>query len=123
MGSRLTMNPIKAYFDTNRKAFDEHFDEYKNKHNKSYDTEFEHEERRKIFLDNSRYIVAMNRRNPSYRLAVNHLADKSEDELKVLNGRRVSKTKFNGGLPFQSLHKEDNSTLPAYWDWRLLGGK
>lgn len=120
-GSRkLLMNPIKAYFDTNRQVYDEHFDEYKNKHNKTYDTEFEHEHRRKIFLDNSRFIVSMNRRNPSFKLAINHLADKSEDELKVLRGR-IPPKKDNGGMPFRTQLAAENAELPAYWDWRLQG--
>jgi len=116
---KITMNPIKALFDTNRKIYDDHFDEYKNQHNKKYDTEFEAEHRRKLFLDNSRFVFAMNRRNPSYKLAINHLADKSEDELKILTSRMVTLKKSNGGLPFKS--NEPDSNLPAYWDWRLLG--
>lgn len=118
---RLLMNPIKAYIDNDRKPYDEHFNEYKDKHNKTYDTEFEHEHRRKLFLDNSRFIVSMNRRNPSFKLAINHLADKSEDELKILRGR-IPPKKDNGGIPFKhgvaAAHQEE---LPAYWDWRLHG--
>ena len=119
---KLLMNPISTYFSRDRTAFDQHFNEYKDKHNKTYDTEFETEQRRKLFLDNSRFILSMNRRNPSFKLAINHLADKSEDELKVLRGRIVSKTKDNGGLPFRpKLSAEQQGELPAYWDWRLQG--
>lgn len=120
-GSRkLLMNPMRAYFDTKRKMYDEHFDEYKKEHNKSYDTEFEHEHRRKTFLDNSRFILSMNRRNPSFNLAINHLADKTQDELQVLRGRRVTKKHSNGGIAFSELYKDQkNSSIPAYIDWRL----
>lgn len=115
--SRLTMNPFRAYFDNERSAYDEHFDQYTKHHNRTYDTAFETEHRRKIFLDNSRYIVSMNRRNPSYRLSINHLADKSEDELQVLRGRKsLSKSRSNAlqnGQKFVSTKKD--SELPAYW--------
>jgi len=50
---------------------------------------------------------------------VNHLADRTEKELKVLRGRRTS-TGYNGGLPF----KPDMSTIndiPDTINWNLRG--
>ena len=120
---KLLFNPMRAYFDSSRRLYDDHFDEFKSDHNKKYDTQFEEEQRRKNFLDNSRFIGAINRRKPNYRLGVNHLTDKSEEELQILRGRRVTLLKDNGGLPFKSNRlygrENDNEALPANWDWRL----
>lgn len=51
-------------------------------------------------------------------MAVNHLADRHRDELKVLRGRLKSKG-YNGGKPFKpSMSVRD---VPASMDWRLKG--
>jgi len=126
-GRKLLFNPMKAYIDNDRSLHDAHFNEFKSKHSKKYDTEVELEVRRKNFLDNNRFILAMNRRKPTYQLAVNHLADKSEEEIKILRGRKVTLTKSNGGLPFKSNKRYgrqnggNDDKLPTNWDWRLLG--
>jgi len=122
-GRKLLFNPMKAYIENDRSAFDKHFNEFKQEHNKKYDTLLEVEERRKIFLDNTRFISAMNTRNPTFQLAVNHLADKSEDELDILRGRKVTLKSSNGGLPFKSnkMYSSSGDALPDNWDWRLLG--
>lgn len=120
---KLTMNPFRSYFDNERSIYNEHFDQYNKHHNRKYDTEFEKEHRRKIFLDNSRYIISTNRRNPSYRLSINHLADKSEDELEILRGRkslhRSNSSNLLMGQKFFSTIKD--SELPESWDWRIYG--
>lgn len=52
-------------------------------------------------------------------MGVNHLADKTETELKALRGRTYSK-EYNGGQPFPYTSRE-SASLPDQWDWRLYG--
>jgi C1A family cysteine protease len=54
-------------------------------------------------------------------LAVNHLADKSDEELKVLRGKQKSKLgASNNGLPFD-MSKYETKSLPDSFDWRIYG--
>ena len=65
-----------------------------------------------------RFIHAKNRQNLGYRLAVNHLADRHQDELKILRGRLKTKG-YNGGKAFKpSVSIND---VPKSVDWRLKG--
>ena len=48
---------------------------------------------------------------------MNHLADRSDDEMKIMRGYRPSKDP-KGGEMFTS----DVTDLPEDWDWRLQGG-
>ena len=65
-----------------------------------------------------RFINSHNRKHLSFQVAVNHLADRSPEELAVLRGRTHTK-EYNGGLPF----RPDLSTLdiPDTLDWQLYG--
>ena len=62
----------------------------------------------------------MNRAGLSYNLAVNHLADMTSEERRVLRGRRSS-TGYNGGLPFH-MKEGDLQDAPDTIDWRIYGG-
>ncbi len=54
-------------------------------------------------------------------MAVNHLADKSDEELKVLRGKQKSKLgASNNGLPFD-MSKYETKSLPDSFDWRIYG--
>jgi len=100
------------------------FDDFKDKHGKTYPTDMEHKERLHIFRQNFRYVHSVNRRGLSYRVAVNHLADKSSEEIKVLSGKlRSSSTPTpNNGQPFQmSKYTQKQRALPDSFDWRILG--
>ena len=69
----------------------------------------------------SRFINSHNRKHVSFQVGVNHLADRSPEELAVLRGR-THNSGYNGGLPFNP----DLSTLkdvPDSMDWRLYGNK
>lgn len=64
----------------------------------------------------------MNRANLGYSLAVNHLADKTETELKVLRGKQYTKLDGpNGGLEFPYNVEEEIKNIPDSIDWRLYG--
>jgi hypothetical protein len=60
----------------------------------------------------------MNRKGLSYTLAVNHLADKSDEELAILRGKKKSSSSSssssnvkNNGLPFD-MSKYNTNALP-----------
>ena len=66
-----------------------------------------------------RYINSMNRRDLTYKLAVNHMADYSDDEMKMMRGYRHDKTSPRG-LVYMPQHRIED--LPADVDWWLRGG-
>ena len=66
-----------------------------------------------------RYINSKNRQGLTYRLAINHLADKTQSELRLRNGYR-----YSGEHP--SAQVFDKTTVNAYsvpdtFDWRIHG--
>lgn len=52
-------------------------------------------------------------------MGVNHLADRTELEMKALRGRRYSGV-YNGGSPFPYTHINKDK-LPTEFDWRIYG--
>ena len=58
----------------------------------------------------------MNRQNLTYKLAVNHMADYSEVDFRVLRG--VKKTRDS---PRQDILLISSINLPQSWNWRLQG--
>lgn len=94
------------------------FKKFKGKHGKNYDNEDEHDNRKDIFRQNLRLIHSTNRAKLGFSLSVNHLADRTEDEIKALRGYRSSKV-YNGGKPFPTPGPKD--TFPASHDWRIYG--
>ncbi|KAL0861381.1 hypothetical protein ABMA27_008929 [Loxostege sticticalis] len=118
-----TFNPMKEFVHPGHEEhLHDEFDRFKNKHNKQYATEIEHAKRLNIFRQNLRFIHSNNRARRGFTLAVNHLADRTDDELAALRGRRYSGP--NMGLPFpytDSLLEEESDKLPSEFDWRLFG--
>lgn len=71
-----------------------------------------------------RFIQSKNRANLGYKLAVNHLADRTSYEMKYLRGRKAPENRFNGGQPFPYTFEElaeIEGQLPDSIDWRLAG--
>lgn len=66
-----------------------------------------------------RFVHSRNRAALSYTLALNHLADRTPQELAALRGRRRSGTP-NRGLPFPS-ELYARIILPESLDWRMYG--
>lgn len=116
---RIMMNPMREYINNDQTHIDQMFGFYKNQHSKQYPSVEEHEQRKHIFRHNVRYIHSKNRAGLTYRLAVNHLADKSSEELKLMRGFRYTPGN-HGGLPFQR-SKYNLKDVPANLDWRLYG--
>ncbi|XP_059155081.1 digestive cysteine proteinase 1-like [Physella acuta] len=114
----IMMNPIREYVHHHDKHVHEAFEHFKRAHNKVYKDD-EHDTRKHIFRQNLRFIHSKNRAGLTYTLAVNHLADRSEKEMKVMRGFRYTHGD-HGGKKF-SLMAMDKQDVPDQWDWRLQG--
>jgi len=73
----------------------------------------------KIFRTNIRYINTRNRAALPYKMKINKFADRTDDELRVLRGRRYTQG-YNGGLPFPEELKNVQD-IPDAIDWRIMG--
>lgn len=115
----LSFNPMAEYIDGVSHHVDSAWDQFQRTHNKEYKPE-EHHTRKDTFRQNLRLIASHNRANQGFTLAVNHLADRTPDELKVLRGRLRSKG-YNGGQPFPYNTAALANGLPEQFDWRIYG--
>lgn len=119
----LLANPMQEFVEPyGHEKVHELFEHFLIKHPKRYANTVqreEHNKRRNIFRQNLRFINSHNRKHVGFQVAVNHLADRSPEELRLLRGRTHTEG-YNGGLPF----KPDLSTLkdvPDTMNWRLYG--
>ncbi|XP_050527447.1 digestive cysteine proteinase 1 [Daktulosphaira vitifoliae] len=116
-----TFNPMKEFMNNYDDHVDIAFDNFKHHHKRNYDNSTkEHFDRKNYFRQNLRFIHSKNRANTGYTLAVNHLADKSELELKSLYGYKKTILENNGGKHF-SYDMNNIKNLPDSIDWRILG--
>ncbi|XP_043573078.1 digestive cysteine proteinase 1-like isoform X1 [Chiloscyllium plagiosum] len=118
---RIVANPIQDLIDSDQdNRTHDLFKYYKKKFNRDYEKDdLEHEMRKTTFTHNMRYIHSMNRRNLTFKLEINHLTDRTINEVSVLNGRLKSTT-LNNGQPFPTeLYK--SIVPPPSLDWRLYG--
>jgi hypothetical protein len=99
-----------------RKRASAEFESFSRIHGKKYKDDVELTHRMAIFNHNLRYITSVNRRNLSYKLAVNHMADYSDKEFRMLRG--VIKTKDS---PRHNVYVPSNKDVPSSWNWRLRG--
>ncbi|XP_055905890.1 digestive cysteine proteinase 1 [Eupeodes corollae] len=121
VGHYATFNPMQEFVHpTSDHHVEMEFKRFKSKHGVRYTNATEHEFRKNIFRQNLRYIHSKNRAKLGYSLAVNHLADKTEDELKARRGFRSSGV-YNTGKPFPYSTQKLKDNLPEQFDWRLLG--
>lgn len=67
-----------------------------------------------------RYIHSKNRANLGYTLAVNHLADYSDAQIKSMCGYKKKDDESNEGKAFP-YNKNDFKNLPSQLDWRISG--
>ena len=119
---RVLVNPMREYIHSDETNLHHEFKSFKNFHAKKYSSEIEHKERMHVFRQNLRYIESMNRKGLTYRLAVNHLADKTDEELQVITGKlRTKPNTKNNGLPFDM--SKYNTKLPDSFDWRIYGAR
>uniref|UniRef100_A0A2M3ZE63 Putative cathepsin l n=1 Tax=Anopheles braziliensis TaxID=58242 RepID=A0A2M3ZE63_9DIPT len=120
-GHYATFNPMQEFVHPrSEEHLHDEFSRFKGKHQKSYANDREHEHRLNVFRQNLRFIHSHNRANRGFTVAVNHLADRTEDEMKSLRGFRSSNV-YNGGQPFPYKPAEHMDDLPDSWDWRISG--
>ncbi|ESN93515.1 hypothetical protein HELRODRAFT_88556, partial [Helobdella robusta] len=126
----VTMNPIREFIHNDVGYVDQEFKDFRKRHGKNYGGEAGEEdkvlERKKNFHQNFRFVQSQNRKNLGYTMKLNHLADYSDDELRLLMGKKVNNNdkltfKRNGGLSFNESNFSDVSPPPDHWDWRFLG--
>ncbi|XP_010790895.1 counting factor associated protein D isoform X2 [Notothenia coriiceps] len=116
----MLANPMKDLIHTSASGQSEHmFNHFKDKFQRQYSDEREHEKRQHAFIHNLRYVHSTNRAGLPFSLALNSLSDRTMSELATMRGRKRGKTP-NRGLPFPSkLYQGVN--LPESLDWRLYG--
>ncbi|XP_070555832.1 digestive cysteine proteinase 1-like [Ptychodera flava] len=116
----VTANPFQEIIEPAKvNRIHKLFDEFKDKHGRKYQDEREHSERMVHFTNNVRYIHSNNRAGKSYKLKINHLADRTPEELKMMRGFRYSPGP-RGGLPFEQLNLRTDD-LPDSIDWNIRG--
>ncbi|KAH8354079.1 hypothetical protein KR084_006631 [Drosophila pseudotakahashii] len=119
-GHYATFNPMQEFITGTDEHVDKAFHHFKRKHGVAYSSDKEHEHRKNIFRQNLRYIHSKNRAKLTYTLAVNHLADKTEEELKARRGYKSSGV-YNTGKPFPYDVPKYQDEIPDQYDWRLYG--
>ncbi|XP_068142438.1 digestive cysteine proteinase 1 [Drosophila tropicalis] len=119
-GHYATFNPMQEFVSGVDAHVDKAFHHFKRKHGVAYRSDKEHEHRKNIFRQNLRYIHSKNRAKLTYTLAVNHLADKTEEELKARRGYKSSGV-YNTGKPFPYDVNKYTDDIPSQYDWRLYG--
>ncbi|XP_067862776.1 digestive cysteine proteinase 1-like [Heptranchias perlo] len=118
---RILANPMQDLVTTDKEERSHHlFQNYKEKFERDYEKDDkEHEFRKNNFIHNMRYIHSMNRKNLTYKMGINHFADRSVGEMTTMRGR-LKRTTPNKGQPFPAeLYK--SVILPPSMDWRLYG--
>ncbi|XP_032900738.1 digestive cysteine proteinase 2-like isoform X1 [Amblyraja radiata] len=118
---RILANPIEDLVSMdNGDGAHNFFQHYKEKFGREYlEGDVEHEVRKTTFTHNMRYVHSMNRQNLTFKLAINHFADRTGDEMTVIRGR-LKRTTPNTGQPFPALQYQ-YVQLPPSIDWRLYG--
>jgi len=123
-----TFNPMKEFVNGHTAHVDASFDDFADRHHdKKYPKGSEEREKRiDIFRQNMRYIQSFNRQNLNFKLAVNHLADRTKEERGWLRGVKRQPTLSSSvpmlpnGLQF-TYTKADVDKLPKSLNWTAKG--
>lgn len=116
-----TMDPMREFMNNHDKHVRDTFDEFKTRHGKSYRNSLDEGRRMEVYRQNMRYIHSKNRQGLTYKLAANHLADYTLEEMGMLRGKiHDPELKYNGGQPF-SYTPQQLADAPDSLDWRLYG--
>ncbi|XP_030820555.1 digestive cysteine proteinase 1-like [Camarhynchus parvulus] len=116
---RVLANPMEDLVGQHQPWAHRVFHEYRRQLGRRYGSARELEHRQSIFVHNMRFVHSRNRAALSYTLSLNHLADRTPQELAALRGRRRSGTP-NHGLPFPT-ELYAGIILPESLDWRMYG--
>ncbi|XP_034017029.1 digestive cysteine proteinase 1-like [Thalassophryne amazonica] len=116
----LLANPMKELIHTSAAGHTQDvFNHFKEKFQRHYRDEMEHEMREHAFVHNLRYVHSKNRAGLPYALTLNSLSDLTMPELATVRGRKRVTTP-NRGLPFRS-ELYSRVKVPDSFDWRLYG--
>lgn len=116
----LEANPMREYIHRENSHIDNAFKGFMTTHEKDYENDKEHRHRLRNFRHNYRFIKSHNRAGKTYKMKINHLADRSDEEITRLRGRLPSKGKGNNGLFFNKKEYK-HKDIPDQVDWRLNG--
>ncbi|XP_060948224.1 counting factor associated protein D-like [Limanda limanda] len=85
----MLANPMRDLIDTSASGhLHNMFSHFKEKFQRQYSDEIEHEKREKAFLHSLRFIHSTNRKGLSFSVGVNHFSDRTRSELGIMTGRR-----------------------------------
>ncbi|KAM8840603.1 digestive cysteine proteinase 2 [Spinachia spinachia] len=116
----MLANPMKDLLHTSASGHSQRiFSHFKDKFQRQYSGEREHEERAQAFVHNLRYVHSKNRAGLRFSLALNSLSDRTMSELATMRGRKRGKSP-NRGLPFPLMNYREVK-VPESIDWRLYG--
>uniref|UniRef100_A0A8B9FUT9 Digestive cysteine proteinase 1 n=1 Tax=Amazona collaria TaxID=241587 RepID=A0A8B9FUT9_9PSIT len=116
---RVLANPMEDLVGRHQPWALEAFHHYRRQHGRRYSSVRELEHRQSIFVHNMRFVHSRNRAALSYTLALNHLADRTPQELAALRGRRHSRAPNTGQRFPTELYS--GLILPESLDWRMYG--
>lgn len=120
-GHFAAFNPMREFVHADDSHIDTEHMRFVRKHGIVYTSSEETMHRRNIFMQNLRYVHSKNRANLGFSLSINHLADKSDEEIKVLRGFRSSGPSNGGGVFPYEMNATTLADLPDSLDWRLFG--
>ncbi|XP_054855888.1 digestive cysteine proteinase 1-like [Eublepharis macularius] len=115
----ILANPMQDYIEREEDRGHRLFHQYRKKFGKRYGSQEELEQRSHTFIHNMRFVHSKNRARLSYKLALNHLADHTPEEMASLRGLLQDQTP-NVGEPFPGA-PYSHLLLPESFDWRLYG--
>ncbi|XP_062996652.1 digestive cysteine proteinase 2-like [Elgaria multicarinata webbii] len=115
----ILANPMHDFVSRKADRGYQLFRHYRRKHRKDYGTEKELEHRAHTFIHNMRFVHSKNRASLSFKLALNHLADRTPEEMAAMRGLLPDKTPNDGEIFPLELYS--GIILPESIDWRLYG--
>ncbi|XP_061616502.1 digestive cysteine proteinase 1-like isoform X1 [Phyllopteryx taeniolatus] len=116
----ILANPMKDLIHTSSSGHSRRiFDHFKEKFQRNYSDQREHEEREHAFLHNLRYVHSKNRAGLSFTLALNSLSDRTMSEMAAMRGRKRGKNPNRGRAFPSQMYK--GVEVPESLDWRLYG--
>ncbi|XP_020668925.3 cathepsin L-like peptidase [Pogona vitticeps] len=115
----ILANPMQDFVSRTQDRGHRVFHYYRKMYRKEYSSEKEMEQRAHTFIHNMRFVHSKNRANLPFKLALNHLADRTPEEMATMRGLLPDKTP-NNGEPFP-LELYSDIILPKNLDWRLYG--
>ncbi|EGG24016.1 counting factor associated protein [Cavenderia fasciculata] len=112
---------IFGHIDSSNKKMDSSFDQFKKQFGKTYENTLEHNTRFATYKQMLHRVATHNAHNSesTYKLAMNHFGDMSDEEFRKFIIPHVDRDENNGASEVHD--NEDVSALPASLDWRTSG--